>query len=628
MADVFISYSRKDKEFVHRLQEAMVEHEREAWLDTKDIPPTAEWLQEIYAAIEKADSFVCVISPDVLGSEFCQIELAHAVKHHKRLIPVVRRDVDPKAVPDILARLNWIFCREGDDFSQAFEALLTAIATDLDHVRVHTRLLLKALEWEGRGREKSLLLRGGELKRGEEWLAIGDKEPQPTDLMRQFLLASRQGATARQRVILGAVSMALVVAVGLAVAAFYQYRVAQDQKELALARQLTAQSELLRSQQPYLLNRSVLLAVESIHRRATLEASLALQRGLALLPKRLATMQVERELSQIIVSPDGVWLAGWDSGGFNADRTALRPGKVWLWETETGRLVTSLPQEAAPYLLVGFSPDSQRLITFSENGSLRVTAVADGREVSQKTLDIKEPWKTALSPDGKLLAVSDGPSVTVYDTGTGRELASITLAKGSMAMVFTPDSAKLVVGCEDGTVELWQVLAGSFVTRAKIPRYVESLAVSPDGQYLAAVVGIKTQRDEETETRVWHLPTGRETARIFQAGGGSHLAFSQNGLLMTTSSSKGITVWRSQDGRQVFQVKPPYIHGAALSPTGRWLAVTVDHAVQVYDLTTGRETKPCPMPMCPTTFSVRMAAGYSTRARTGWSGGSWMGLKI
>ena len=135
MPDVFISYSRKDKEFVARLKEALEDQQREAWLDTKDIPPTAEWLQEIYTAIEKADSFVFIISPEVLGSEVCQQELSHAVKHHKRLIPVVRRDVDPKDVPDLLARLHWIFFREGDDFHEAFNALLTTIATDLDHVR-------------------------------------------------------------------------------------------------------------------------------------------------------------------------------------------------------------------------------------------------------------------------------------------------------------------------------------------------------------------------------------------------------------------------------------------------------------------------------------------------------------
>ena len=44
--------------------------------------------------------------------------------------------------------------------------------------------------------------------------------------MHQFLLASRQGATRRQRLLLGSVSFALLVAVVLALAAFYQYQVA------------------------------------------------------------------------------------------------------------------------------------------------------------------------------------------------------------------------------------------------------------------------------------------------------------------------------------------------------------------------------------------------------------------
>jgi hypothetical protein len=105
------------------------------------------------------------------------------------------------------------------------------MATDLDQVRAHTGLLLKSLEWEGRGRDRSLLLRGRELKRAEEWLSdMSDQELRPTSLMLQFLGASRKGATVRQRLVLGAVSLALLVSVSLGLAAFYQYREAQSQK--------------------------------------------------------------------------------------------------------------------------------------------------------------------------------------------------------------------------------------------------------------------------------------------------------------------------------------------------------------------------------------------------------------
>jgi hypothetical protein len=52
MAQVFISYSRKDKDFVRRLGDALAAQKREAWVDWKDIPLTAEWQQEIFTNIE------------------------------------------------------------------------------------------------------------------------------------------------------------------------------------------------------------------------------------------------------------------------------------------------------------------------------------------------------------------------------------------------------------------------------------------------------------------------------------------------------------------------------------------------------------------------------------------------
>src|SRR6266567_4124972 len=147
--EVFISYSRKDKEFVRRLYEALERRDREAWADWEDIRPTEEFMQAIYGAIEGVDAFVFVLTPDSVASVVCGREIAHAAAHNKRMVPIVARDVDAAAVPETLAKLNWIFCRDSDDFEKATDTLITAFDTDLDWVRAHTRLLTRALEWEG-----------------------------------------------------------------------------------------------------------------------------------------------------------------------------------------------------------------------------------------------------------------------------------------------------------------------------------------------------------------------------------------------------------------------------------------------------------------------------------------------
>jgi hypothetical protein len=199
--DIFISYSRRDKDFVRQLWEAFERGNQNAWVDWDDIPPTADWRQEIYLGIEAANNFVFVISPHSIGSVVCAEELAHAIAQGKRLVPIVRQEVDYQAVHPELAKLNWIFFREQDDFNRAFQTLIEAIETDLSYVRSHTRLLVRAREWDNKERDRSFLLRGSDLEAAEQWLRqSATKHPQSTALHREYINVSRQAETERQEI--------------------------------------------------------------------------------------------------------------------------------------------------------------------------------------------------------------------------------------------------------------------------------------------------------------------------------------------------------------------------------------------------------------------------------------------
>src|SRR5829696_5598410 len=131
---VFISYSREDKDFVRRLDQALAKRDRETWVDLEDIRPTEEWLPSVYSGIEGANAFVFVISPESARSKSCLRELEHAVENNKRLIPIVCRDVDASTVPEPLRSPQWIFLREEDNFKESFQQLVDALDTDLDWV--------------------------------------------------------------------------------------------------------------------------------------------------------------------------------------------------------------------------------------------------------------------------------------------------------------------------------------------------------------------------------------------------------------------------------------------------------------------------------------------------------------
>lgn len=214
--DVFISYSRRDKAFVQKLHDALRQGDRDLWVDWQNIQPTEQWWKSIQSGIEAANTFVFILSPDSVTSEVCGWEIEHAIQNNKRLVPVIYRDVDPQQVHPTLSALNWIFLRDQDNFEQGFQTLVTAIDTDLDYAKQHTRLQIKALEWDRNHREPSFLLRGKDLIQAETWLQkSATKAPAPTELQVQYITTSRQAPGYRPNLpTLLVTSAAMLLAIG------------------------------------------------------------------------------------------------------------------------------------------------------------------------------------------------------------------------------------------------------------------------------------------------------------------------------------------------------------------------------------------------------------------------------
>ncbi len=193
MAEVFISYAREDQGFARDIHAALQKVNRDTWIDWRSIPDSAKWRAEIFAAIEAADNFLFVISPDSVKSWMCGQEVSHAVANNKRLITILYHSVEHKELLPALAEIQWIdYPNLG--FEQTFERLTTAIDTDLNWVRKHTQFLVRATEWESKNRDQGFLLHGMELKEAVQWLeqAAAIKDRKPTELQEQYIRASEE----------------------------------------------------------------------------------------------------------------------------------------------------------------------------------------------------------------------------------------------------------------------------------------------------------------------------------------------------------------------------------------------------------------------------------------------------
>jgi YVTN family beta-propeller protein len=214
VADVFLSYSRRDGEFVRRLAAALQERGKDVWVDVEGIRDAEVFPEALRRAVEASDAFVFVLSPDSVGSSFCVEEVEHAASLNKRIVPLALRPVTDVEVPEGVRVRNWIPAGGEWDFETTVARVLKALDTDLEWEREHSRLTVRALEWEQAGRDSSFLLRGADLKAAERWLASSaGKDPGPTALEREYLLAARVRVR-RTRTLMAAGSLAMLGAIG------------------------------------------------------------------------------------------------------------------------------------------------------------------------------------------------------------------------------------------------------------------------------------------------------------------------------------------------------------------------------------------------------------------------------
>ncbi|GIE99956.1 toll/interleukin-1 receptor domain-containing protein [Paractinoplanes rishiriensis] len=197
---IFLSYARADRDAVLKVHAALAARGRDIWVDWTGIPPTADWMDEIVRAVERCDAMLFALSPHSLRSTVCRQELDHALAAGKRVLPVLLADVDDESIPDALRPINWVMCRTGEEREAAVDAVIRAVDLDLDWVQLHTRLLVRAREWQSADHDPGYLIAGTDLRRARAAvLSAAARTPPLLPLHHQFVNAAERHAAAQGR---------------------------------------------------------------------------------------------------------------------------------------------------------------------------------------------------------------------------------------------------------------------------------------------------------------------------------------------------------------------------------------------------------------------------------------------
>jgi hypothetical protein len=123
MAQLFISYSRKDIGFVRKLAGDLEAAGYDVWWDVSDLRGGDDWLRVIPTAIKSSDVFLVVLSPHSAVSEWVEKEYAQALSLRRKIIPIMLERSD---VPFALNTLNYIDFST-NDYAGSLASLLSTL---------------------------------------------------------------------------------------------------------------------------------------------------------------------------------------------------------------------------------------------------------------------------------------------------------------------------------------------------------------------------------------------------------------------------------------------------------------------------------------------------------------------
>ncbi len=429
-ANVFISYSRKDKDFAVRLTDALKAAGKQSWIDWDNIPLTAQWQDQVNQGIDSTDVFVIVVSRNSLVSEHCNKEMEKARLQHKRIVPVVLQEIDIKAVAgewfqkpwEQMARDNWaeiqkwqwLTFQENDDFTQSLAKLIVMIDKDLNYVQTHTQWLKRAQDWDKKGRNESLMLRGDELQEAEEWLFRSvTKEPPPSKLHQEFIEASQKA----------------------------------DKRRRTLEAELVNQAKTAEARANKFRNRFLYFLV--------LVTAVGIS---AYLGGRGSQIHAEDETAR---SDDATSWSPDETRVLTID-TARSDKLVYVWDDVTGEKLLTLVGHTDTVRDAAWSPDGTKIATASIDNTARIWDAATGKELLRFTEHTDHINVIAWSPDGtRLVTGGDDRIARVWDATTGKVLTTFDLHDSAITSAhWAHDGSEIITTDHNRRTYIWDATTG------------------------------------------------------------------------------------------------------------------------------------------------------------------------
>jgi WD40 repeat protein len=186
---------------------------------------------------------------------------------------------------------------------------------------------------------------------------------------------------------------------------------------------------------------------------------------------------------------DCIYSVAWSNDG-KLIATGSYDRMVKLWDATTGKELRNLQDHIDAVFSVSFSPGGKLLASASQDRTVKIWDIATGKRLFTLSDASDGLTSVAYSPTGdRVAAVGYDKTIYVWDlTDADGHLSQSLIADEDslLALVWSPDGKTIVTASSDGSIRFRDTNLELLGVIDRQPDWVEALAISPDGKWLAA----------------------------------------------------------------------------------------------------------------------------------------------
>ncbi|ETO05236.1 G-protein beta WD-40 repeats containing protein [Reticulomyxa filosa] len=255
---------------------------------------------------------------------------------------------------------------------------------------------------------------------------------------------------------------------------------------------------------------------------------------------------------------------------------------IRIWDVASGKQIRTFRGHDDFIYYAEFSLDGNTIVSCSYDRTIRLWNMKSGKEIMKLEIHLYTPMYVSFSSDGKyIVSGSSDNIVRLWNANSGKEIKTFEGHLGyAWDVHFSPNNQMILSSSNDKTIILWDIKSGKQLKQFKgHSERILSAKFSPCGQYIISCSHDKT-------IRIWDIESVKAINVLKESFEVADVKYFPDGQMFVSSCDKILCLWDIKTRQKIYELSGHchMVTGMDISSDGNLLvSCSYDKTIRIWE---------------------------------------------